>query len=101
VSAVQAELPGDIAPAGTAATEKVVAALQANNIDVRVVDTGEDARRLVLEIVPQGAEVHSVKSKTLEDLGLFRELFQSGRYDSVRARYLATVGPPSCSEPAR
>jgi hypothetical protein len=57
-------LPGDIAPAGTAATEKVVAALQANNIDVRVVDTGEDARRLVLELVPQGAEVHSGKSKT-------------------------------------
>jgi len=88
VTAVQAELPGDNALARPAAIEKVVAALERNNVDVRVVETGEDARRLVLELVPEGAEVHSGKSKTLEDLGLFRELFESGRYDSVRARTL-------------
>lgn len=63
-------------------------ALRANNIDARVVDTGEDARSLVLELLPEGAEVHSGKSKTLEDVGLFRDLMESGRYDSVRARYM-------------
>jgi len=89
VSAVEAEFPDDNAPARAAAIEKVVAALRGNNIDVRVVDTGEEARRLVLDLVPAGAEVHSGRSKTLEDLGLFRELFESGRYDSMRARYLA------------
>jgi len=88
VSAVEAEFPDDNAPASAAVIAKVVAALQGNNVDVRVVDTGEEARRLVLELVPAGAEVHSGRSKTLEDLGLFRELFESGRYDSVRARYL-------------
>ena len=31
-------------------------ALRANNIDARVVDTGEEARRLILELVPEGAE---------------------------------------------
>lgn len=86
MSAVEAELPGDSAPASPAAIEKVVTALQANHVDVRVVETGEEARRLVLELIPEGAEVHSGKLKTLEDLGLFRELFESGRYDSVRAR---------------
>jgi len=90
VSAVEAVWPpDDNAPAPAAAIEKVVAALRGNNIDVRVVDTGEEARRLVLDLVPAGAEVHSGRSKTLEDLGLFRELFESGRYDSMRARYLA------------
>ena len=89
MSAVEAEFPDDNAPARAAAIEKVVAALRGNNIDVRVVDTGEEARRLVLDLVPAGAEVHSGRSKTLEDLGLFRELFESGRYDSMRARYLA------------
>ncbi len=89
MSAVEAEFPDDNAPAPAAAIEKVVAALRGNNIDVRVVDTGEEARRLVLDLVPAGAEVHSGRSKTLEDLGLFRELFESGRYDSMRARYLA------------
>ena len=63
-------------------------ALRANNIDARVVDTGEEARRLVLELVPEGAEVHSGKSKTLVDVGLFQDLFESGRFDSVRARYM-------------
>ncbi len=90
MSAVEAVWPpDDNAPAPAAAIEKVVAALRGNNIDVRVVDTGEEARRLVLDLVPAGAEVHSGRSKTLEDLGLFRELFESGRYDSMRARYLA------------
>jgi hypothetical protein len=68
--------------------QKVAAALRANNIDVRVVDTGEEAKRLVLELVPEGAEVHSGKSKTLQDLSLFRELFESERDDSLRGRYM-------------
>jgi hypothetical protein len=75
-------------PAAEATIQKVAAALRANNIDAQVVDAGEDARRLVLEMVPEGAEVYSGKSKTLQDLGLFQELNESGRYDSVRARYM-------------
>ena len=67
---------------------KVAAALRANNIDAQVVDAGEDARRLVLEMVPEGAEVYSGKSKTLQDVGVFLELVESGRYDSVRGRYM-------------
>ena len=77
------------APAPAAVIEAVAAALRANHVDARVVDTGADAKRLVLDLVPEGAEVHSGKSKTLQDVGLFAELFESGRYDSVRARYLA------------
>lgn len=71
-----------------ATIQKVAAALRANNIDARVVDSGEDAKRLVLELIPEGAEVYSGKSKTLVDLGLYKELFESGRYNSLRARYM-------------
>ena len=71
-----------------ATIQKVAAALRANNIDALVVDTGEEAKRLVLELIPEGAEVYSGKSKTLVDLGLYKELFESGRYDSLRARYM-------------
>jgi hypothetical protein len=80
--------PDFSAPAAEATIQRVVEAMRANNIDARVVDTGDEARRLVLELVPEGAEVHSGKSKTLEEVGLYRELFESGRYDSVRARYM-------------
>jgi hypothetical protein len=71
-----------------ATIQKVAAALRANNIDARVVDNGEEAKRLVLELIPEGAEVHSGKSKTVVDLGLYKELFESGRYDSVREHYM-------------
>ena len=76
----------------TAAAEEQIqtvgAALTANNIEAIVVDSGEQARARVFELVPEGAEVHSGKSKTLEDIGLFELLHESGRYQSVRARYL-------------
>lgn len=77
-------LAGKASPAPEATLQRVAEALRRNNLDARVVDSGEEARRLVLELVPEGAEVHSAKSKTLQDLGLFSELFESGRYDSVR-----------------
>jgi hypothetical protein len=57
-------------------------------MDVVIVGTAEEARREVLERIPAGAEVHSGKSKTLEEAGIFAELFESGRYDSLRARYM-------------
>ena len=75
-------------PAPEAIIQGVATAIRANNIDVRVVDTRAEAKDLVLELVPTGAEVHSGKSKTLQDLGLFEEFFESGRYESVRGRYM-------------
>lgn len=74
--------------APVAVIEKVAAAIRANNIDVRVVETASEARLAVLELIPEGAEVHSGKSKTLVDVGLFQELFESDRYDSLRTRYM-------------
>jgi acyl-CoA hydrolase len=66
--------------------ERVAAVLRSHNLEAIVVDTGADARRTVLDLIPEGAEVHSGKSKTLEDVGLFTELIESGRYDAVRKR---------------
>ena len=37
-------------------------------------------------MIPEGSEVHSGKSKTLEDIGLYAELAESGRYDAIRPR---------------
>jgi hypothetical protein len=69
--------------------EQVAAALRSHNIETIVVDSGEDARKVVLGMIPEGAEVHSGKSKTLEDVGLFGELVESGHYDALRPRYFA------------
>jgi len=69
--------------------EHVARALRANNIEAIVVDTGAEARRLILALIPDGAEVNSAKSKTIEDIGLLAELQESGRWDALRPRYVA------------
>jgi predicted RNA-binding protein with PIN domain len=69
--------------------ERVAEKLRANNIEAIVVDTPDEARDLVIGMVPEGAEVHSGKSKTIEDLGLFKVFMESGKYDAIRPKLYA------------
>jgi predicted RNA-binding protein with PIN domain len=71
------------------ALEQVAGVLRSHNIEAIVVATADEARDAVLALIPEGAEVHSGKSKTLEDVGLYRELVESGRYDALRPRMFA------------
>src|SRR6266481_3808539 len=43
-------------------------------------------RKVVLERLPEGAEVHSGKSKTLQDAGIFDAIHDESRYDALRPR---------------
>ncbi len=72
--------------ASEAAIRRVAEALRANNIEVVVVDTGDEARAEVLERVEPGAEVYSAKSLTLEETGVFAALHEPGRYDAIRPK---------------
>jgi hypothetical protein len=66
--------------------ERVSSILRSHNIDATIVDTPSEARAAVLAMIPDGAQVHSGKSKTLEDVGLYSELMESGRYDAIRPK---------------
>ena len=68
--------------------QRVADKLRERNMEVVVVDDGDAARRVVLERIPDGAEVHSGKSKTLEDAGVFKALQESRHYDFLRNRYM-------------
>ena len=59
-------------------------ALNAHNIQTVVVDTGEEARDCVLGLIPEGAEVHTAMSTTLDLIGVTREIEESGRYNAIR-----------------
>jgi len=74
------------APATETQLEELANRLRERNFDVVVVDTPDQARAAALALVPRGAEVHSGKSKTLEDAGIFQALVESGDYDFVRNR---------------
>jgi hypothetical protein len=75
-------------PASEATLTAVADRLRERNFEVVIVDTAADAKAAALQRIPDGAEVHSGKSKTLEDTGIFQELMESGRYDFIRQRTL-------------
>jgi LUD domain len=72
------------APASEARLESLAARLRERNFEVVIVQDGVEAKAEVLRRIPEGARVHSGKSKTLEDAGLFTELMENERYDFVR-----------------
>jgi hypothetical protein len=69
--------------------ERTASALERRGFLVRIADSGEEARRLVLGAIPEGAEVHIALSETVRELGITAEIEESGRYDSVRSRLKA------------
>ena len=76
-------------PAGDEQIARVAKALEVNGMKVLIAENGEEAKQLVLDLVPQGAEVYSNVSKTLEKFGLSEEFDKSGRYDAVRPKVLS------------
>jgi LUD domain len=75
---------------GTAAADasiaRATAALQANGIDVLRAADAAEAKRIVLDLIPAGSQVHHGASKTLEVAGITEAIETSGRYDPVRPR---------------
>ena len=75
-------------PASEETLQRVAARLQERNIEGIVVDNGSEARKIVLERIPTGGEVHSGKSKTLQDAGITDVILDPNQYDAVRPRYM-------------
>ena len=66
--------------------DDTVAALRLNGFDARVVDDAAAAKALVLELLPDGAEVHAASSTTLDQIGVTDAVANSGRWDALRPR---------------
>lgn len=64
--------------------QKAVGALKANGIDAIVVENGIEAKKKVFELIPQGAEVMTMSSITIDTLSITKEIQESGKYDSVK-----------------
>jgi hypothetical protein len=66
--------------------QRTIAALEANGISaLRAADLAE-AKRRVLDLIPDGSEVHSGASQSLEVSGVLAEIETSGRYEPLRPR---------------
>src|SRR4051794_5081164 len=77
---------GFAAPADAARVTRVIAALEANGITVLRAQDRAEARRLVLDLVPAGSQVHHGASESLDTSGITHEIETSGRYLDVRSR---------------
>src|SRR5215831_18197309 len=70
--------------AGEDSVRRTVPALEAKGFVVARARDRADARRIVLDLIPQGAEVSHGASTTLQDTGITEAL--GGRYDDLGAR---------------
>jgi len=68
--------------------ERTINSLEANGIHAIIVDSGEEAKQKVLELLPEGAEVFNATSRTLESIGLASEIDKSPHYQALRPRLL-------------
>src|ERR1700716_3475460 len=71
-----------------ARVRRATAALEANGITVLRAANGEEAKRIVLGLIPDGAQVHHGASQSLQETGILEVLEKSGRYEHVRPRIL-------------
>ena len=75
--------------ANDAQVERTVKALEANGMHALIAESGAEAKKIVLGLVPENAEVYTNQSKTLEKLGLFDEFDKSDRYNAVRPKVMS------------
>lgn len=69
--------------------KKTIEALGANGMEAMVVDDKEEAKQKVLELVPEGAEVMTMTSVTLNTIGIPEIINGSGKYNSVRKKLMS------------
>ena len=73
-------------PADDDRVARTATALEANGISVVRAANAEDAKRIVLDLVPAGGHVHNGASQTLEETGIADEIHNSGRYEPIHPR---------------
>jgi LUD domain len=66
--------------------KRAAAALEANGIKVLRAADADEARQIVLGLIPEGSQVHHGASKSLELSGIIDAIEKSGRYEPLRPR---------------
>jgi L-lactate utilization protein LutC len=66
--------------------KRTMAALEANGIKVLRASDAAEAKRIVLDLIPDASPVHQGASQTLDVLGITDEIEKSGRYAALRPR---------------
>ena len=66
-----------------AALQRTVAGLKSRNVDAVVAENGDQARELLIAMIPDGAEVFKSTSETLDAIGYSDYIRQTDRYKNL------------------
>jgi LUD domain len=66
--------------------KRTTAALEANGIKVLRAADAAEAKRIVLDLIPDGSQVHHGASQSLEATGIIDAIEKSSRYEHLRPR---------------
>ncbi|MBI4440269.1 LUD domain-containing protein [Candidatus Woesearchaeota archaeon] len=66
-----------------------IAALKENGIEALFAETSDDAKKKVIGILPKGADVMDMTSMTLEAASITKEIKDSGKYNSIKAKLMS------------
>jgi L-lactate utilization protein LutC len=72
--------------ADEASVTRTAAGLEANGITVMRAANAAEAKRIVLDLIPNGSQVYHGASQSLDVSGIAEAIESSGRYDPVRPR---------------
>ncbi len=68
--------------------KRTAAALENNGMKAIIVKNRNDAKKLVLGLIPKGAEIMTMTSETLEAISLGKEINESGEFNAVRPKLM-------------
>ncbi len=69
-----------------ARVRRAAAGLEANGINVLRAADAAEAKRVVLDLIPESSHVHHGASESLDASGITHEIETSGRYEDIRSR---------------
>jgi YkgG family uncharacterized protein len=84
--------PAFAVPADRARLDRAAAALTARGMAARIVSTGEEARAVVDQLIPDGVLVYDTTSRTLDETGVAADVRAATRYRATRT-HTETLDP--------
>src|SRR6266478_4466621 len=66
--------------------DEVIKNLTANGMTAIVVNNADEAKKKVLELIPENSEVMTMSSETLRLSGITEAINDSGKFDSVKVK---------------
>ena len=77
--------------------DNLIANLQKNGFEVSHFSTNEEVTQKIYELIPEGSQVMTMSSVTLDELGVSKQINESGKYDAVKPKLYSGESTAICA----